>query len=272
MHPAAALVAESVQHAPPAVVEALRVPAGRVHVVRDDLLPGGTKQRAVIPYLVAKAARGSREMVYASPFCGYAQVALAAGCAAVGLRARVFCEEDPSFPGLGRAHAFARRAAELGASVRILPSLPAAEEAAWRHAHRAGSEKIPLGFDCPLFHDLLVAAIDRELPRIVRRLESPPRRVWLPVGSGTLARAFHRVLPPGISLECVDVRVLPPGAVQLERLRGIPRLRLWPAPERFAEPAELAPPVPSNTHYDAKLWRFITTQARDGDLWWNVGP
>ncbi len=40
----------------------------------------------------------------------------------------------------------------------------------------------------------------------------------------------------------------------------------------FAEQASLSPPIPSNEHYDAKLWAHILERGRAGDLWWNVGP
>lgn len=47
---------------------------GKILVVRDDLVPGGTKAR-VLPDLL----RGGQEYVYASPAYGYAQIALAHG-------------------------------------------------------------------------------------------------------------------------------------------------------------------------------------------------
>jgi hypothetical protein len=57
-----------------------------VLVVRDDILPGGTKRRA-LPVLM----KGSTEYVYASPVYGYAQVALAHVARESGKRATVFC-------------------------------------------------------------------------------------------------------------------------------------------------------------------------------------
>jgi hypothetical protein len=59
------------------VLTPLQIDAGTVHVVRDDLLPGGTKQRAVHAYLRDAIAGGATSFVYASPPPGFAQVALA---------------------------------------------------------------------------------------------------------------------------------------------------------------------------------------------------
>ena len=49
-----------------------------IWVVRDDLLPGGTKRRFLYRYLQSQSH--VREWVYASPRVGYAQVALAYAC------------------------------------------------------------------------------------------------------------------------------------------------------------------------------------------------
>lgn len=57
----------------------LPVPIVQVHagmqVVRDDLLPGGTKTRAIAALM--HQAEGGAEFVYASPAQGYAQLTLA---------------------------------------------------------------------------------------------------------------------------------------------------------------------------------------------------
>src|SRR5687768_9894600 len=84
---------------PPIELEALPVARGRLHVVRDDRLEGGTKQRAAEPFLAELVVDGVREVVYASPFAGFAQVALAASCRRVGLRCTVFASRDPAAPG-----------------------------------------------------------------------------------------------------------------------------------------------------------------------------
>ena len=58
-------------------------------VVRDDLLPGGTKRRA-LPVLM----KGKSEYVYASPVYGYGQVALAHVARESGKRATVFVRSE----------------------------------------------------------------------------------------------------------------------------------------------------------------------------------
>lgn len=58
-----------------------------VVVVRDDLLPGGSKARFLVPWMTEQAAR---EFVYAGPAFGAAQVALAIAAKQCGKKARLY--------------------------------------------------------------------------------------------------------------------------------------------------------------------------------------
>lgn len=62
-----------------------------IRVVRDDLLPGGTKQRASAPFIQDMVNIGYSHFVYASPFAGFAQVALAYTCRMLNVR----CIQNP---------------------------------------------------------------------------------------------------------------------------------------------------------------------------------
>lgn len=257
---------------PDVELTALEVPAGRVHVVRDDLLLGGTKQRAAVPYLAELVAAGHREVVYASPFAGFAQVALASSARHLGLACTLFCEQDQARPEApGQPHAFSRLAESLGARLVLLPTLDEAERAAAIHAAAGpGAFKIPLGFNAPSFLAHLERELRRQWPLVVAWLGAAPRTLWLPVGSGTLASAFRGVVPEETALRCVDVRVLDPQDPRLQRLVRRPGIRLAAAAEPFSRVAVTPPPVPSNAHYDAKLWAFLLAEGQDGDVWWNV--
>lgn len=265
---------------PDVVLDRLPLPEGRGHawVVRDDLLPGGTKQRAAVPLLTELGEQGCREIVYASPFAGFAQVALAISARATGLDCVIFAERVPGSPQL--PHVFSRLAAEHGATLLLADDLEDADRLARRFVTRRtrgskarDSRQLPLGLDCPAFQVHLRDALARQVGVIERTtgpLAGSGRRVFLPVGSGTLARAFRHVLPPRTAIEAIDVGVL---AATDDRVAGVGRLagtRLRRTTERFRDPAEVEAPVPSNLHYDAKLWRWVRDEGRDGDLWWNV--
>lgn len=236
-----------------------------ISVLRDDLLPAGTKQRAVLPFLEELLQSGVRRVTYASPFAGFAQVALAYGCHALGIECTLYCERDPAQAGL-QAHRFTQLASSWGAKIHLRKDLLEAENS----AEAEGAFKIPLGFQCREFQRHFQAAIAEIFSAMLRGRGPQPRAVWLPLGSGTLAHAVCRIAPPAMQLRCVNVHVLPASDLRIQSLRSLKRVQYFEAEEEFAEAAVELPPLPSNLHYDAKLWRFLHQHAEPGDFWWNV--
>jgi hypothetical protein len=251
---------------PRVVLSELPVEAGTVHVVRDDLLPGGTKQRALGRYLSDALARGATSFVYATPPPGFAQVALAYACGRLGVECVLFCEQAD-----GELHEFSVLAQFYGATVHPCATLEVAEKEAWDHRDATpGSRKLPLGFAEPCYVGHLRDAVAREWSHLTEDLGREPARVWLPVGSATLGSVFADVLGDRVELHCVDVRILDPHDHRIRALAARPGVTMHRAVERFRDPCATHPPIPANTHYDAKLWPLIHANAADGDLWWNV--
>jgi len=215
---------------------------GGLFVVRDDLVPGGTKVRA-LPALLT----GAREFVYASPVAGYAQVALAIAAAEAGVRATVFCAE--------RRELHPRTAAALCAGARIVQVpvgyLNVVRARAREYCAVSGARLLPFGFDTPLFLDTLAA--------VAYRMPIEPREVWTVAGSGTLTRALQKAWPRAAFY-----------AVRIGALPNAGLARLYVAPEGFEQPARRPPPFPSCSNYDAKAWQFVLAHAKPGALFWNV--
>jgi hypothetical protein len=84
---------------------------GSVLVVRDDLLPGGTKRRVADRLLVS-----GNEFVYASPAYGYAQVALAYACIDAGKQATIFTAKRNVL------HPRTAEAKKAGAKIVLVPT------------------------------------------------------------------------------------------------------------------------------------------------------
>ncbi|MES2965460.1 MAG: pyridoxal-phosphate dependent enzyme, partial [Bdellovibrionota bacterium] len=234
-------------YSPQAVLDHLEVDDRELFVVRDDLLPGGTKQRACAPFLEALAERGYTRFYYASPFAGFAQVALAYVCRNLGLECHLYCSIDPNArTASGKKHEFTRLAEAHGAKVTLVDDLAEAERIAYGASRLiAGAYKIPLGFDCAGFRDNLELELRRQWTGILDRLERPPRQLWIPVGSGTLASVFKKIVNEETTLRCVDVRVLSRDDMRIVSLAQDPSLVYCSTPETFAERVRLAPPIPS---------------------------
>ena len=253
-------------------IDDLATSYGQIYAIRDDLLQGGTKQRAVIPFLKDRRARGYREFVYASPFSGFAQVALAAACAQLKYPCTIFCEQDNSKDAPSHSmHEFSKLAESLGANVRLVSSFQEADARARIYCYENTDRlEIPLGFDCQEYKDCLRAALASQLQYIITELGGLPAAFWLPVGSGTLGNVFRDLLPETVLLNCVNVRVLAETDSRLQQLAKRPNVFMYRAPEIFSESVHHLPPIPSNAFYDAKLWQFICRKGMNGDVWWNV--
>lgn len=225
--------------APPQIVE-----HGGIVVVRDDLVPGGTKAR-ILPYVLGNTA--AHEFVYASPVYGYAQIALAHTAKALGKRVTIFCAQRRIL------HARTCEASRSGARIVQVPHgyLSVVTRRAQDYCAVTGATLLPFGLDTPLVISLLA--------KVAAVLPIHPVEVWCVAGSGTLCRALQCAWPQ-VSVHAVRIGAVP----------QVGRALLHQAPERFEDDAKIRPPFPSCSNYDAKAWRFIRQYAKPGAVFWNV--
>lgn len=226
---------------PAPVIESL----GDRLVVRDDLLPGGTKMRAILPLIEASQAQ---EFVYASPAQGYAQVALAQ-CAALAGRGAVIFTAKRSQP-----HALTLAAKAAGATVVMVPHghLVVVQARAKAYAAEVGAELLPFGIEDDRAIEAIAAA--------ARSLGIEPPEVWSVAGSGVLSRALQRAWPQA-RFYAVIVGKRNSDTARAQRI-------IYPA--AFDKPACLTPPFPSAINYDAKGWQYFVDRGCSGSLFWNV--
>lgn len=216
-------------------------------VVRDDMLPGGSKRRALTPFF---ASQPDEEFVFGGSAQGYAQLAMAWSARDTGKRATYFVARRKEL------HPLTAEAQRVGATIVQVPHgrLNVVQRRGRDYCEQTGARFLPLGFDIPEFSELLTAAI-----RPLAELLDPPE-VWACSGSGCLTRCLQDVWPEaqhhavqiGFDTDCGDAR-------------------LWIAPEPFEKTAKEPPPFDSAGHYDSKVWAFMLRHARPGALFWNVG-
>lgn len=211
-------------------------------VVRDDMLPGGTKRRAIHALFDERST-----YVYASPVYGFAQLALAHAARDHRKQAVIFCAKRKQF------HPITAEVIGLGAGVVEVPHgyLNVVKARAREYCQENGACLLPFGLDDPRF---ILALAD-----VARALPVTPTEVWSVVGSGVLSRALQLAWPNAVFY---GVRV---GA---ESDAG--RAHVFEAPEKYEQSARFMPPYPSCTTYDAKLWQFVKLHASPGALVWNV--
>jgi hypothetical protein len=247
---------------PPMSVKTLQFSRGNFTLLDDGELIGGTKQR-VLGDVLPRVAQ--KEIVYAGPEGGMAQVALAYVAGLTGKKATVFVQAGHS------AHPpLSQLAARYGADIhydagngRSLKDTEAA--AALYVANRPGAVLMPFGlFGKDQDPYGLVESFERVL-RIALRDVAPPKRLWLVAGSGFILKMLQNIYP-----SCSFMVVQVGKKIWPDQIRD--NDRLFVSPYKFNESvanAEL-PPYPSIPWYDAKLWKFFQEQGRSGDYIWNV--
>lgn len=229
---------------PEPLIDEIRVGSRRLLVVRDDIVPGGSKRR-VLPDILADMP--DDEFVFGGPAQGYAQVALGYSATDVGKRSTYFVAARKE------KHPLTVEAEAAGARIVEVPAgrLNVVQARARAYCAETGARFLPLGFDIPEF--------GRALTDMVAKLPVRPREVWCVAGSGALSRALQAAWPDAAH-----------HAIRIGFDPKIGEAHLHRSPEDFAKPAAERPPFPSCANYDAKAWRFVSRLARDGALFWNV--
>lgn len=219
--------------------------SGGLRVVRDDIVPGGTKARALIRWLPEFKGQ---EFVYASPRQGFAQLALAFCASALRKRATIFVAQSQEL------HPITREAQRYGAKIVQVPMgfLSNVTAKAKRYCAESGATLMPFGLHDERFVE--------HLSDVARESGERPREVWCVAASGTLALALSRAWPRA------KLNVVRVGAI-----RELPkRCTIYHAPERYEQSARRPPPWDACDNYEAKAWQFIIKHAARDALFWNV--
>lgn len=243
-----------VEHECPRVVKSTQAPAPFiVKVVRDDLLPGGTKRRAVESFFRFNAAA---EIVYGGVnIYGKAQEALAFAARDHGKKATLFVAKRKL------KHAHTLSAIEAGATVIEVPNgmLTVTEKRARDYAEKEDFRAI---FPCGFVHPEIID----EIARVASQIETPGR-FWCVAASGCLARGLMKAWPDAVPLLVLTGKTLDE---ELKTLVAEHGGQFWVAPQKYNQKAKKLPPYPSLLEYDAKIWQFVLLHGEPGDLIWNV--
>lgn len=226
---------------PNPVVQSL---AGDRWVVRDDLVPGGTK-RCYVDHLFS----AGEEYVYASPVYGGAQIAIAHAAQA---RATIFVAKRSDL------HSRTRDAYNAGAKIVQVPHgyLNNVQAKARAYCNLYGAILLPFGMNTPDAVDRIAARA-----RAVVAAHGQFDEVWCAAGSGVLCRGLQAAFTGNVHV------------VQVGRKLGaedVGRAFVHVAPMSFDREARVIPPFPSCSNYDAKVWEFFARLARGRALFWNV--
>lgn len=220
----------------------------KFYVVRDDLITGGSKVRPLIKVL---SGIPNEEIVYAADPYGYGPLALAEATKLTNKKLTLFYPNYSEMPApmllsIKQPHVSYCKCANYEHQKEL-------EQSVKKYCEGRGAYFIPIGFDFQQYRDALLD--------VIRKVDFDPFEVWVAAGSGCLARMVQNAWPKAK----INAVVLGFEHVRLES--GIVKHN---AIEKVGQAADIPPPYPSASHYDAKLWRFVQKLASEGALIWNV--
>jgi len=227
---------------------------GHIHVIRDDLYPGGTKARALKKVL----ANYSEDLfVLASVATGHGGLALAYAAQQAGKKAVVVMpwrKRENFTPVMNQIEA-------QGGTIELVPRPNYFHQFVVPYAEQyAQSQKNTRLFSVGLKG---IEAVESEMTRAAQSLNINPPEVWTVGGTGTLSRSLQKAWPDA---RFVVVDVVKNGEGDFGRAEVIS------APQRFEQLAFQGqrPPFDSALNYDAKAWAFVKSRGVKGALFWNV--
>ncbi len=211
---------------------------GPHYVLRDDLLPGGTKYRG-LNILLEQIS--DDQIFYPGTIMGHGALALAQACKDCGKQAHIFIcgeQENPMIRRLENSGAIVHR--KDPATISTLYGMV--------KEHGIGHTVFPPGFDMPEFKSALVKSLSA--------LDiAPYSEIWTTSVTGTLTSAIAQAFP---DKKINTVSVVKSGSGD------------YFAPEKYHKPAKNLPPYPSCPYTDAKLWQFAARHAASDALIWNT--
>jgi threonine dehydratase len=218
-------------------------------IVREDLVPGGTKAR-ILPEILKDI--DADEFVYPSTTYGYGPLAVAHAAKELGKKAVLF------YPARNRENwtPMMEEAESIGAEIVMVKMgfmsvLKCRANEYCEENSRA--HMVPLGCDTAEFHQGFVD--------LAKSLRKRPKEVWCAAGTGALTRALQEAWPNAEHHAVVVAMKTADTGTAIRHTVKIP----------FERAAKNMPPFPSAANYDAKVWEVMKEHASPKALFWNVG-
>ena len=222
-----------------------------VNVLRDDLLPGGTKS-----VFIGQLLDPSKDFyVYASPVYGGFQIALAHHCSSIGKRAVIFSAKR------SQPYSNTLKAKAAGATIYQVEHgyLSNCQAKAKIFCQQNNAQLITFGANYPQ----AISSISARMRQVTEQLGKEPEIIYCAVGSGTLLKG---IIAGTTEAKIVGVLV---GAEYNEPVPE--RVKLVRYPKTFDYESKVQVPFPSCANYDRKAWEILMKEnIKKNVMFWNV--
>jgi hypothetical protein len=149
-----------------------------VYVLRDDLLPGGSKS------ILMKHILDDRydEYVYASPVYGAFQIALSIWCKDNNKKSTIFCaKRNQLHPNTIKCLSNGANVIEVDCGYLIVVNKRAED-----YCKMSNALKLEFGAKTDISKNLLA----NRMREVIKHIGHEPKEIWCPIGSGTLVESI----------------------------------------------------------------------------------
>ena len=240
-----------------------------IYILRDDLLPGGTKSILIDSLLVNRD--DVNELVYASPCYGGFQIALSIFCKNNNKKATIFCAKRTI------RHPNTEICIRNGANVVEVPYgyLSVVEKHAREYIRDStlkkkksisiNSEggvpmplKIAFGANSPESINIIASRAKRVIETFHTTYGTPPDEIWCAVGSGTLIsgiiQAYNEMQGKEMDERPLKIYGVQVGKEYKDSCSNYPNVTILVYPKPFEYASKLKVNFPSMPNYDLKAF------------------
>lgn len=247
---------------PPFIVDEYTIEKKTFYVIDEGKLVTGSKQRAIVPYIVIHPEID--EFVYAGPVQGAGAISLAYGAELMRKKSTIIVEKmRPQHPHTAYIKMFRGATiveVEVPNEKKKKGYIEFLENEAEKYMKgKSRIMRLKFGLDDPEYTNLFYEQLMKARKRI-----SDPKRMWLVAGSATLLNVLYKVFPKTFFCVVQVGRTIWPDQIDKNRTK------LYISDQLFHEVAKEQPPFKTVKTYDAKLWKFFLIDGKNGDYIFNV--
>lgn len=232
----------------------------KINIIRDDIIIGGTKFRAAIPFIKNLLSDKSiNELIYFGASNGIAQLALSYCLYLLksNVKLTIFFQQTKMVDAVGLSNT-----SKLVYYNTNYIFYPEPMKLIWPKmdiyaSKNKNSVMIPFGLDDDYFKQLLEDALKEKLANL--KIE----KLWLVAGSATLLSILMKILDKTF-FNVVQVGK----SIKLDNFDKS-RIKLYVSKYRLYEQINCKIPYPTLKSYDGKIWEFAN-EFQEGDFIWNV--
>lgn len=220
-----------------------------VKVLRDDLLPGGTKS-ILMPFIIGQAA----EYVYSSPVYGGFQIALSEYCKHVGKKATIVCAKRQ------KLHSNTKYCLSIGANIIEVKCgyLSVVEKRAREYAEQSGAVKIVFGANTIENKNIIA----KRVKEVINEIGNEPKEIFCAIGSGLLVESIIQATE---TAKVYGISVGKDYTNKHERLKVIKHHLGFDKESKFVAGFRSMP------NYDLKAFEYcLMNRETDDTMFWNV--